>query len=143
MKRSLPYVLVLLFALVGVSCSNPAGPDADDVNNLEKIDVVIGAGAEATNTKFATVHYEGFLYVEATADHRGAKFDSSRDRGVPFEFLIGGNVIAGWNQGVPGMKIGGKRTLIIPSRLGYGSSGSGNIPPNSALVFDIELLALR
>lgn len=146
MKRSLPYLLTLVLVCVAASCSsNPASPDVDDVENLEKIDVVVGTGAEASNTKRATVNYSGYLYVEATADHRGAKFDSSLNPGrTPYEFLIGASqVIAGWDQGVPGMKIGGRCTLIIPSRLGYGTRGSGDIPPNSALVFDIELLALR
>lgn len=139
-------VLMLVAALfVGACKGSPTEPDVDDVQNLEKIDVVVGTGAEATNTKRATVNYTGYLYVEAIPDHRGAKFDSSLDPGrFPYEFLIGaGQVIAGWDQGVPGMKIGGRRTLIIPSRLGYGSRGSGSIPPDSALVFDIELLSLR
>jgi FKBP-type peptidyl-prolyl cis-trans isomerase FkpA len=145
--RAKAHVLMLLATLLVVACgSNPVEPDdVDDVANLEKIDVVIGTGAEATNTKRATVNYTGYLYVEASADHRGLKFDSSLDPGrSPYPFDIGaGRVIAGWDQGVPGMKVGGKRTLIIPSRLGYGSRGQGSIPPNSALVFDIELLSLQ
>jgi FKBP-type peptidyl-prolyl cis-trans isomerase FkpA len=145
--RSKARILWLAAVLLTGACggSNPTAPDADDVQNLEKIDVVIGTGAEATNTKRATVHYEGFLYEAETSDHRGAKFDSSRDRNEPYTFTIGvSSVIDGWHQGVPGMRVGGRRTLIIPSRLGYGSRGSGtSIPPNSALVFDIELLALQ
>jgi FKBP-type peptidyl-prolyl cis-trans isomerase FkpA len=143
MKRSLPFLLVFVLALIAASCSsNPAAPDADDVTNLEKIDVVVGTGAEATNTKFVTVHYSGFIYEAEIADHRGTRFETTRG-GAPVEFFLGGNLIAGWSQGIPGMKVGGQRTLIIPSRLGYGPSGQGSIPPNSALVFDVELVSVR
>jgi FKBP-type peptidyl-prolyl cis-trans isomerase FkpA len=139
---------MLAAALLVGACGNdnPTGPDADDVTNLERIDTVVGTGAEATNARRATVNYTGYLYVAATADHRGTKFDSSLDPGrTPYTFTIGaGQVIAGWDQGVAGMRVGGKRTLIIPSRLGYGPNGyPPSIPPNSALVFDIELLALQ
>src|SRR5262245_9888599 len=147
MRSKARWLMLAAALVVGACSSNPVEPeDVDDVANLEKIDVVLGTGAEATNTKRAVVNYTGYLYVASTADHKGAKFDSSLDPGrTPFPFTIGsGQVIAGWDQGVPGMRVGGKRTLIIPSRLGYGSRGSSpNIPPNSALVFDIELLSLN
>jgi FKBP-type peptidyl-prolyl cis-trans isomerase FkpA len=109
------------------------------------IDVEIGTGDEAVAGKAVTVHYTGWLYTESAADHHGAKFDSSRDRGEPFVFPLGaGRVIKGWDQGVAGMKVGGKRTLTIPPELGYGSRGAGAvIPPNATLVFDVELLAVR
>ena len=115
------------------------------VAELIKTDVVVGAGAEATAGKTVSVHYTGWLYDEAAPDHKGNKFDSSRDRGEPFEFrLAAGQVIKGWDQGVEGMKVGGQRTLIIPPDLGYGSRGAGGvIPPNATLVFDVELLGVR
>lgn len=115
-----------------------------DVATLQIIDVTVGTGATAAVGKRLTVHYTGWLYDENTADHHGKKFDSSRDRGTPYQFTPGVDaVIQGWQQGVPGMKVGGRRTLIIPSRLGYGSAGSGSIPGGSALVFDIELLGVQ
>ena len=108
-------------------------------------DTRIGTGAEATPGQHITVHYTGWLFDEAAPDKKGRKFDSSRDRGDPFAFELGaGRVIKGWDEGVAGMKIGGQRTLVIPADLGYGARGAGNaIPPNSVLVFDVELLGLR
>ena len=91
------------------------------------------------------VHYTGWLYDATAPQKKGAKFDSSVDRGTPFTFPLGsGRVIKGWDQGVVGMKIGGQRTLIIPAHLAYGSRGAGDsIPPNAVLVFDVELLGLQ
>jgi FKBP-type peptidyl-prolyl cis-trans isomerase FkpA len=91
------------------------------------------------------VHYRGWLYDDTKPDHHGAEFDSSRSHGHPFEFRLGiGRVIKGWDQGVAGMKVGGKRTLLIPASLGYGARGAGgDIPPNAALVFDVELLDVQ
>jgi len=112
---------------------------------LQKIDVKQGTGAEATPGKVVVVHYTGWLYDPAKPDSKGAKFDSSRDRGQTFDFpLGGGRVIKGWDQGVAGMKVGGQRTLIIPPDLGYGARGAGGvIPPNATLVFDVELIEVR
>ena len=92
-----------------------------------------------------TVHYTGWLYDEMRPDHKGRKFDSSRDRNEPFTFRLGaGDVIRGWDDGVAGMKVGGQRTLTIPSALGYGARGAGGvIPPDATLVFDVELLDVR
>ena len=118
---------------------------ASDAAESIKTDVVVGSGAEATDGKVVSVHYTGWLYDEAAPEHKGKKFDSSRDRGEAFDFPLGaGRVIKGWDQGVAGMKVGGRRTLIIPPELGYGSRGAGGvIPSNATLVFDVELMGVR
>ena len=111
---------------------------------LQKIDVKVGTGAEAVKGKPVVVHYTGWLYDPATSQ-KGAKFDSSRDRNVPFGFFLGeGRVIKGWDEGVQGMKVGGQRTLIIPPDMGYGEKGAGGvIPPNATLIFDVELIEVK
>lgn len=124
----------------------PVYPSA--VTALTKIDTVVGAGTIAAVGSTARVHYSGWLFVPGTnggPGSKGNKFDSSLDRNDPFEFTIGQRrVIAGWEQGVAGMAVGGKRTLIIPPDLGYGARGAGGvIPPNATLVFEIELLAIK
>lgn len=113
-----------------------------NVTELKIIDSLVGEGSKVRNNHRVAVHYTGWLYDDNAADKKGKKFDSSFDRHRPFVFSLGNkDVIAGWEQGILGMKKGGKRTLIIPPELGYGSRGAGSsIPPNSALVFDIELL---
>ncbi len=115
------------------------------VTELQKIDVKQGTGAEAVAGKAVIVHYTGWLYDPAAADRKGAKFDSSLDRKVPFGFVLGaGRVIKGWDEGVAGMKVGGQRTLVIPPQLGYGERGAGGaIPPNATLLFDVELLEVK
>jgi len=107
-------------------------------DGLQYTDDTIGTGAEAVAGKTAVVHYTGWLT-------NGTKFDSSVDRNQPFSFALGaGQVIKGWDEGVQGMKVGGKRTLIIPPELGYGARGAGNvIPPNSTLKFEVQLLDVR
>ena len=112
---------------------------------LIKQDSRAGDGSEATAGRQVTVHYTGWLYDAASADHKGKQFDSSRDREEPFTFRLGaGQVIRGWDEGVAGMKVGGQRTLTIPSELGYGRRGAGGvIPPDATLVFDVELLDVR
>ena len=111
------------------------------VSELKKMDTVVGDGTEATAGKEVDVHYTGWLFDENAPDNKGQKFDSSLDRGQLFSFPLGaGHVIKGWDQGVAGMKVGGKRTLIIPAEMGYGARGAGGvIPPNATLVFDVEL----
>ncbi|MET0518722.1 MAG: FKBP-type peptidyl-prolyl cis-trans isomerase [Burkholderiaceae bacterium] len=110
-------------------------------SGLQFEDTVVGDGAEAQAGQRVTVHYTGWLYKDGS---KGKKFDSSKDRGDPFRFrLAGGEVIKGWDEGVQGMKIGGKRMLVIPAALGYGARGAGGvIPPNATLLFEVELLAV-
>jgi FKBP-type peptidyl-prolyl cis-trans isomerase len=117
----------------------------DATQDLQKIDVKQGTGAEAVSGRNVVVHYTGWLYDASQPDSHGAKFDSSRDRNAPFGFVLGaGRVIKGWDQGVAGMQIGGQRTLVIPPQLGYGARGAGGvIPPNATLIFDVELLDVQ
>jgi peptidylprolyl isomerase len=111
-------------------------------SGLQIIDTQVGTGASPQTGQTCVMHYTGWLYENGA---KGKKFDSSLDRGQPFEFPIGrGRVIAGWDEGVASMKVGGKRTLIIPAKLGYGERGAGGvIPPNATLMFDVELLGVK
>ena len=142
----------LLMAFFAGGCTadspNPSEENTamnEQVTELKKIDQGVGNGREAEPGLNVTVHYTGWLYDPSKPDGKGEKFDSSVDRGEPFIFFLGGQqVIRGWDEGVAGMKVGGKRTLIIPSEMGYGSRGAGGvIPPNATLVFDVELLAVK
>jgi peptidylprolyl isomerase len=111
-------------------------------DGLKIIDVKVGTGPSPKTGQTCVMHYTGWLYDNGT---KGSKFDSSVDRNEPFEFPIGaGHVIKGWDEGVATMKVGGKRTLIIPPSLGYGARGAGGvIPPNATLMFDVELLGVK
>ena len=111
-------------------------------SGLQISDSVAGTGASPKTGQTCVMHYTGWLYDNGT---KGKKFDSSVDRGQPFEFPIGQRrVIAGWDEGVATMKVGGKRTLVIPPKLGYGERGAGSaIPPNATLIFDVELLGVK
>jgi FKBP-type peptidyl-prolyl cis-trans isomerase FkpA len=135
-------LLIALLAVAGCSNTAPAPYAGGDVAKLTVIDHTVGDGVEAKPGMQVTVHYTGWLYDEKAADKHGLKFDSSRDHGSPFSFVLGKHqVIAGWDQGVAGMRVGGKRELLIPSKLGYGARGAGGvIPPNASLVFEVELL---
>jgi FKBP-type peptidyl-prolyl cis-trans isomerase FkpA len=110
-------------------------------------DVAIGTGAEARAGQHVSVHYTGWLWeadpAQPEGGRAGSKFDSSKERGQPFDFPLGaGHVISGWDQGVAGMRVGGKRRLLIPASLGYGARGAGGvIPPNATLLFEVDLLA--
>ena len=115
------------------------------ITELITKDDAAGSGNEAVAGRQVSVHYTGWLYDEGRPDHKGQKFDSSRDRNEPFAFRLGaGQVIPGWDQGVAGMKVGGRRTLTVPPQMGYGSQGAGGvIPPNATLLFEVELLDVR
>jgi FKBP-type peptidyl-prolyl cis-trans isomerase len=122
-------------------CDNQPAADTsfknEDVKTLGKQDKTVGSGAEAVSGKTVVVNYIGRLVD-------GTKFDASCDRGQPFDFVLGsGGVIKGWDDGVAGMKVGGQRRLVIPADMGYGAGGQGPIPPNSALIFDVELLEVK
>lgn len=136
MKIAKLFLLTVCF-IYGVSMSEAQEKTLE--SGLKINDTKIGSGEEAVKGKRVSVHYTGWLWH---GDKKGEKFDSSLDRGSPFTFALGaGQVIAGWDQGVAGMKEGGKRTLTIPSKLGYGARGAGGvIPPNADLVFEVELL---
>lgn len=130
----------------GTAVAAPAAPGktaAPAAPQVQKIDTVAGKGAQAVAGKTVTVHYSGWLHAPKAPKGRGPAFDSSVGR-EPFSFPLGaGAVIPGWDQGVAGMKVGGKRTLIIPAALGYGPRGAGPIPPNANLNFDVELLEVK
>ena len=128
-----------------MSCAHQEETALSNIKELIKTDEVVGSGHEAVAGRNVTVHYTGWLYNEGAADHKGRKFDSSKDSNRPFTFRLGaGQVIQGWDEGVAGMKVGGRRTLTIPPDFGYGSQGSsGVIPPNATLVFDVELLDVK
>ena len=136
--------LLALFTLAACTSTPPAQATGGQVDKLTTIDIKVGTGAEAMPGMKVTVQYTGWLYNDTAKDKHGSKFDSSRDHGAPFSFVLGaGNVIKGWDQGVAGMRVGGKRTLLIPSSLGYGADGAGSdIPPNASLVFDVELVGV-
>lgn len=139
----------LFFSFLGVSASAQSGASNAAASMgapavLTIIDRKVGDGALAESGAPINVHYTGYLWNAAAPDNKGAKFDSSMDRKVPFGFILGaGRVIKGWDEGVVGMKVGGQRTLIIPPDKGYGERGAGgSIPPNATLVFDVELISV-
>jgi FKBP-type peptidyl-prolyl cis-trans isomerase len=140
------FLAAAVLAAAAFAQSPAAPPPAADEPTVLVTDVVPGVGDEALPGHVVIVHYTGWLYDPAAPDHRGRKFDSSRDRGQPLSFPLGaGRVIRGWEQGLPGMKVGGTRRLVIPASLAYGARGAGNgvIPPNATLLFDVELLAVE
>jgi peptidylprolyl isomerase len=134
-------VLIAVFALAP-ALAQIAGKPMTTASGLQIVDSKVGTGASPQPGQTCVMHYTGWLYENG---QKGKKFDSSVDRNEPFEFPIGQHrVIAGWDEGVATMKVGGKRTLIIPPGLGYGARGAGGvIPPNATLMFDVELLAVK
>ena len=137
--RSSLIAIVVLTLAVGVGGSMAeSNQEVTTPSGLKYVDQTVGTGDVAVVGKNVSVHYTGWL-------ENGKKFDSSVDRGQSFSFPLGaGRVIKGWDEGVQGMKVGGKRKLTIPSELGYGSRGAGGvIPPNATLIFDVELLGVR
>lgn len=153
MKRATLYAGAALMAIFATSaCTADSKTSTQETtamtqnsNELVKIDTVVGQGREAEPGFNVTVHYTGWLYDASKPDNKGEKFDSSVDRKEPFVFFLGGGqVIQGWDEGFAGMKVGGKRTLVIPPHMGYGEYGAGGvIPPNATLVFDVELLGVK
>lgn len=156
MKITKP-ILTLLATTAALACAtayaqstmpaksaSPAAAAMGAPTTLKTIDRKIGTGALAEAGQPVAVHYTGYLYDATAPDNKGKKFDSSIDRKVPFGFIVGaGRVIKGWDEGVPGMKVGGQRTLIIPADKGYGERGAGSdIPPNATLLFDVELMSV-
>jgi peptidylprolyl isomerase len=130
------------FAAPGAANAQSAGATMTTPSGLKITDTKVGTGAEPKQGQTCVMHYTGWLYEGGA---KGKKFDSSLDRGQPFEFPLGQHrVIAGWDEGVATMKVGGKRTLIIPPELGYGARGAGGvIPPNATLIFDVELVGVK
>jgi FKBP-type peptidyl-prolyl cis-trans isomerase FkpA len=152
MPKSFPASLMFAVFAASVPCfamaqDKPAAPAAaTPAAELKIIDREVGTGREVQIGRAALVQYTGWLYDEKAPENKGKQFDTSADRGLPFGFVVGvGKVIKGWDQGVLGMKVGGKRTLIIPPQLAYGERdvGNGLIPPNSTLLFDIELVDIK
>jgi FKBP-type peptidyl-prolyl cis-trans isomerase FkpA len=135
----LPFLFLVLGTLVAVGCGSDT-PTSPSVNvPFSATDLRVGTGVEATNGRTVSVAYTGWLYSNAAAQNKGQQFDSGT---VPF--VLGSNqVIAGFNQGIVGMRVGGQRRLVIPPSLGYGSQPNGRIPGNSTLVFDVELLSVQ
>ena len=156
MRALRPARAILLAALLTGCAAAPAPPPLDAkaeaavdpkatvfsyASGLKVADIKVGTGAYPKAGQTCVMHYTGWLYQNG---QKGAKFDSSVDRGKPFEFPIGqGKVIRGWDEGVGTMKVGGKRTLIIPPDLAYGNMGQGTIPPHATLIFEVELLAVK
>lgn len=152
--KTISFLLTALLAVTLSACQAQSNSTSNaleqtkmtaNITELQKIDTQVGTGREAEFGFNVSVHYTGWLYDAKAEGFKGAKFDSSLDRKQPFDFTLGaGQVIQGWDEGFAGMKVGGKRTLIIPAEMGYGARGAGGvIPPNATLVFDVELLDVK
>ena len=142
MSRLMTIVLLLVPVILSGGCTDtPASPTVNPA--FSQTDLVVGTGDPALIGGTVQVDYTGWLYDASKTDHKGLQFDSSIGK-TPFTFTIGGSqVIKGWDNGVPGMKVGGTRRLVIPPSLAYGAARSGSIPPNATLVFDITLLSIQ
>src|SRR6201992_265274 len=139
---AMAFVAVALAGIPTLAAAQTPGKTMTTASGLQIIDTTVGTGATPKPGQICVMHYTGWLYENG---QKGKKFDSSGDRNEPFEFPIGKHqVIAGWDEGVASIEVGGKRTLIIPPQLGYGARGAGGvIPPNATLMFDVELLDVK
>ncbi|PHY10220.1 MAG: peptidylprolyl isomerase [Acidobacterium sp.] len=137
--RLIPYAVTALLALSVSACGGDSTPTAPSANvPFSTVDVRVGTGAQANTGSRVTVNYAGYLYSATAVENKGTRFDAGT-----LPFTVGTGVIAGFSQGVIGMRVGGLRRVIIPPSLGYGSQAQGSIPANSTLVFDIELVAVQ
>jgi FKBP-type peptidyl-prolyl cis-trans isomerase FkpA len=137
-RQVLRAVVACALLAVAAGCGDPAAPS--DIVPFSQVDLRIGSGTEATNGKVITVNYTGWLFDSTKTDQKGIQFETSIGT-TPLSFQLGqGLVIAGWEQGIPGMRVGGLRRLVIPPSLAYGSSRNGPIPANTALVFEVEMM---
>lgn len=137
------YALLVVAALVGLSGCGKSPTDPGPSPSVEALEVKVGTGVTATIGRVVLVDYTGWLYDSGKPDGKGTEFDTSIGKS-PFPFLLGyGQVISGWDVGVPGMRVGGVRRLKIPPELAYGATGQGPIPANATLIFDVELLAVQ
>jgi FKBP-type peptidyl-prolyl cis-trans isomerase FkpA len=138
--------MALTFAVAAAACDNgPASPGLLPTAPFSQTDLRVGTGPQAASGQRVTVNYTGWIFDPQQPEQKGRQFDSSAGR-TPFSFLLGaGQVIRGWDQGLPGMRVGGARRLVIPPDLAYGAAGAGNgaIPPNATLVFEVELLDVQ
>lgn len=142
MKRYALFALVMLLA-TSLGCGNKTPTEPDDSVSVTFSDLTVGTGTTATSGRFLTVNYTGWLQDTTKTDGKGTMFDTSIGKS-PYSFFLGfGQVIPGWDLGIPGMKVGGKRLLIVPPALAYGSQTNGPIPGNSTLVFEVELLNVQ
>jgi FKBP-type peptidyl-prolyl cis-trans isomerase FkpA len=148
-RHFLPAAIACVLAGALLGCqpapNNTPTATASAVSTLETTDLARGTGAAVAAGQYAVVQYTGWLYEPSAPDHKGKEFDSSLKGGTPFRFQLGaGQVIKGWDQGVTGMQIGGKRRLVIPADLAYGDRGAGDvIPPGATLVFDVDLVGIE
>ncbi|MCA1585089.1 MAG: FKBP-type peptidyl-prolyl cis-trans isomerase [Acidobacteria bacterium] len=144
-RRLFPLALASLLAAFVPGCGddNPTAPsEVTGSAPFSSTDLIAGTGAEASAGQRISVNYTGWLYSNSATENKGRQFDSSAGRGL-FSFVLGTNaVIRGWDQGVPGMRVGGRRRLVIPPELAYGSTGQGAIPPNATVLFEVELVSI-
>jgi FKBP-type peptidyl-prolyl cis-trans isomerase FkpA len=137
--------VVLVFGLLAACGTRQSAAPGSGVTALQIVDLQPGNGAVIAAGQKAVMNYTGWLFATSAPDNKGKQFDSSRDGGKPFRFDLGaGQVIKGWDQGIVGMKVGGRRRLVIPAPLAYGDNGAGGvIPPGATLIFDVDLLAIE
>lgn len=144
-------ILLACVASLAIACgggddnNSPTAPtEVTGSAPFSATDLIVGTGAEATAGQRITVNYTGWLYSDTAAENKGRRFESSLDPGrTPYAFTLGAReVIAGWEQGIPGMKVGGRRRIVIPPELAYGARGQESIPPNATILFEVELVSI-